>query len=135
MCVYPMKLKTETFNPVKAFAKQIGVPTSLILDPEGTQISRELNKVMKDMCSPLKFLERRTQCANLAELYIGLLKEAVRKDMKDSDSPLKFWDYCAEQRVLINNLTSENLFQLNGANTNLKIVGEPGDIFKLCSLG
>ena len=55
--------------------------------------------------------------------------------MKDSDSPLKFWDYCAERRVLIINLTSKNLFQLNGANTNLKIVGETGDISNLCQLG
>ena len=80
------------------------------------------------MCCRLKFLERATQWANLAELYIGLLKEAVRKDMKDSDSPLKFWDYYAERRVLINNLNSENLFQLNGADVNLKIVGDPDDI-------
>ena len=92
-----MKLKTEIVNAVKAFAKEIGVPTSLILDLEGTQTLKELNKVMQDMCCPLKFLERRTQWANLAELYIGLLKESVCKDMKDSDSPLKFWDYCAER--------------------------------------
>ena len=90
--VYPMKLKAEIVNAVKAFVKEIGVPTSLILDPEGTQTSKKLNKVIKDMCCPLKFLERRTQWANLAELYIGLLKEAVCKDMQDSDSPLKFWD-------------------------------------------
>ena len=73
MFVYSMKLKTEIVNTVKAFAKQIGVPMSLILDPEGTQTSKELNKVMKHMCCSLKFLERRTQWANLAELYIGLL--------------------------------------------------------------
>ena len=68
MFVYPMKLKTEIINVVKAFPKQIGVLTSLILDSKGTQISKELNKVMKDMCCPLKFLERMTQWANLAEL-------------------------------------------------------------------
>ena len=37
------------------------------------------------MCCPLKYLEKVTQWGNLAELYIGLLKEAVQKDMKDSD--------------------------------------------------
>ena len=96
MFVYPMKSKTEIINAVKAFAKEIGAPTALILDLEGTQRSKELNKVAKDICCPLKYLERSTQWANLAELYIGLLKEAVCKDMKESDSPLKFWDYCAE---------------------------------------
>ena len=36
----------------------------------------------------LKLLEKKTKWENLAELYIDLMKEAVRKDMKDSDSPL-----------------------------------------------
>ena len=43
--------------------------------------------------------------------------------------------YCAERRVLINNLTSKNLFKLNGGNTNLKITGDAGNISNLCSLG
>ena len=55
--------------------------------------------------------------------------------MKEFDSPLKIWDYCAERRVLINNLISKNLFQLNGSNANLKIVEDAGDISNLCSLG
>ena len=128
MYTYPMKSKSEIPNAVKAFAKEIGVPLSLILDPEGTQRSHKLDKITKDMGCRLKFLERKTQWANLAELYIGLLKEAVRKDMKDTDSPLKFWDYCAERRVKINNLTAKNLFQLHGSNANQKITGDPGDI-------
>ena len=135
MYVYPMKEKTESINAVKAFVTKIDVPTALIFDSEGTQRSKVLNKVAQNMCCPLKYLKRATQWGNLAKLYIGLLQEAVRKDMKDSDSPLRFWDYCAERRVLINNLTSKNLFQLNGANANLKIVGDAGDISNLCSLG
>ena len=135
MYVYPTKSKIEIISAVKAFAKAIGVPTALILDPEDTQRSEALQKVAKDMNLPLKFLERRKQWANLAELYIGSLKETVRKDMKDSDSPLRFWDYYAERRVVINNLTSKNLFQLDGGNANLKIVENAGDISNLCHLG
>ena len=48
MFVYPMTLKTEIVNAVKAFAKQIGVPTYLILDTEGTETSKELNKGTKE---------------------------------------------------------------------------------------
>ena len=66
------------------------MPTALILDPAGEQRSKELEKVTKEIACPLKYLKRATQWGNLAELYIGLLKEVVRKDMKDSDSPLKF---------------------------------------------
>ena len=108
---------------------------ALILDPEGTHWSDALQKAANDTNLPLKFLERRTQWTNLAELYIGLLKKGAYKDMMDSDSPLQFWDYCAERRVLINNLTLKNLFQLDGGNANLKIVGKIGDISNLCQLG
>ena len=90
MYVYPLKAKSEMINTVKAFAKEIGVPTALILDLEGTHSSKALNKVAQDMCCPLKYLKWATQWGNLAELYVGLLKEAVRKDMKESDSPLRF---------------------------------------------
>ena len=83
----------------------------------------------------MKYLKRATQLGNLSELYIGLLKEAVQKDMKDFDSPLRFWDYCAECCALINNLTLKNSFKLNSGNANLKITGDAGDIFNLCTRG
>ena len=57
--VYSMKVKTEIIYAVKAYGKEIGVPTYLILDPKGTQISKELNKVVKDICCSFKYLERR----------------------------------------------------------------------------
>lgn len=97
---------------VKAFAKEIGIPTFLILDLEGTHRSDELRTVTNGM-----------NClwANLAELYIGLIKESICKDMKDSNSLPNFWDYCAERWVLINNLTSEDLFLVHGSNVNEKI--------------
>jgi len=135
MYVYPMKSKSEIPNAVRAFAKEVGVPTSLILDPEGTHKSKELRKLTQELACPLLFLERATQWANLAELYIGLLKEAVQKDMKDTDSPLVFWDYCAERRAKINNLTAKGLNQLQGSNANFKITGEAGDISNLCQFG
>ena len=52
-------------------------------------------------------LEGSTQWANRAELYVGLFKEAVRKDMLDEDYPLIFWDHCVERRGLITNMTAE----------------------------
>ena len=61
MYVHPMKAKTEIIDAVKAFVKEIGVPTVLILDPEGTQRLKELNKVNKEMCCLLKYLEKATQ--------------------------------------------------------------------------
>ena len=55
--------------------------------------------------------------------------------MKDSDSPSKFWDYCAERRVLINNLTAKGLHKLQGSNANQSITGDAGYISNLCDFG
>ena len=55
--------------------------------------------------------------------------------MKDSDSPLRFWDYCVEQRARIHNLTTRNLFQLRGSNPTTSTFGEEGDISNICEFG
>ena len=65
-----------------------------------------------DIGTTLRLLERGTPWANKAELYIGIMKEAVRKDMRESDCPIRLWDYCFEQRVQINNLTVKQRFNL-----------------------
>jgi hypothetical protein len=73
-----------------------------------------------------------TPWANKAKLYIGLIKETVREDMKDSDCPLAFWNYCVERRARINNLTANVLFTLHGTNAHTMLFGEDGDISNLC---
>ena len=52
----------------------------------------------------------------MAELYIGIIKEAVKKDMKESSCSLPLWDYCVERRVRINNMTAKDRFNLHGSN-------------------
>jgi hypothetical protein len=80
----------------------------------------------------LQVLEEGTPWANKAELYIGLIKEAVRKDMKESDCPLVSWDYCVERRARINNLTAKDPSQLHGSNAHTATTGDEGDISNLC---
>ena len=33
-----------------------------------------------------------------AELYFGLFKEAIRKDISHTNFPLRLWVYCTERR-------------------------------------
>ena len=47
-------------------------------------------------------------------------------------SVLVFWDFCAERRARINNLTAKNLFHLQGRNAHFTVMGEEGDISNLC---
>jgi hypothetical protein len=129
--VVPMKSKSEVLHAVKQFAKEIGAPDAIISDAAGEQSSQKLRKFCSEIGTTLRYLEEGTPWANKAELYIGLIKEAVRKDMKESNCPLAFWDYCVERRARINNLTAKDLFKLHGTNAHTALTGEEGDISNL----
>jgi hypothetical protein len=101
----------------------------------GEQMSKEVKTFCNEIGSTLRALEEGTPWANKAELYIGLLKGAVRKDMKNQDSPMVFWDYCIERRARIHNLTAKSNFKLHGSNPYTLTLGEEGDIPNLCQFG
>ena len=98
----------------------------------GEHSSHQLKQFCNDIGTALKHLEENTPWANKAKLHIGSIKEAVRKDMKESDSPIGLWDCCLESRARINNLTAQNLFSLHGHNAHFTVTGDEGDISSLC---
>ena len=98
-------------------------------------MSSEVKKFCSDIGTTLRALEEGTPWSNKAELYIGLIKEAVRKDMRKSNSPLCFWDYCVERRARINNLTAKNAFWLHGSTPHTLTTGAEGNISNLCQYG
>ena len=75
--VVPMRRKSEVLQAIKQFAKKIGAPTSIIADMAGEQMSQEVRKFCNDIGTTLQALEEGTPWSNKADLYIGLLKEAV----------------------------------------------------------
>ena len=98
-------------------------------------MSSEVKKFCNDIGTTLRALEEGTPWSNKAELYIGLIKEAVRKDICESNSPLCLWDYCVEKRARINNLTAKNAFWLHGSTPHTVTTGDEGDISNLCQYG
>jgi hypothetical protein len=80
--VVPLKSKSNVLNAVKQFAKEIGAPAALIFDMSGEQTSQPMRKFCHEIGTSLRVLEEETPWANKVERYIGLIKEAVRKDMK-----------------------------------------------------
>ena len=110
--VVPMRQKSDVPKALKQFAKEIGAPDAIVCDSGGEQMSNQVKQFCNDIGTSLRALEEGTPWANKAELYIGLLKEAVRKDMREADSPLCLWDYCVERRARINNLTAKSRFNL-----------------------
>ena len=53
----------------------------LVCDAHPTQKKREVREFLIQIGTTLGVLETETQWTNWAELYIGLVKEASRKDM------------------------------------------------------
>ena len=131
VCVVPMRRKSDVLQAVKQFAEEVGAPDAFVADMSGEQMSFDLKKFCNDIGAALRALEEGTPWANKAELCIGLLKEATRKDMRESNSPLVFWDYCVERRARINNLTAKDRFNLHGSNAHTAALAEEGDISSL----
>jgi hypothetical protein len=94
--VYGMKGLTEIPLAMKMFAKEVGAPNAFVCDPHRNQKSQEVRNFCNKIGSTLRVLEEGTQASNHAELYVGLIKEGIRKDMWEQNSPLRLWCFCAE---------------------------------------
>ena len=127
-----MKQKSEVLAASKQFAKVVGTPDAIVCDMASEQLSSGVKQFCNTMGTMLRALEEGTSWSNKAELYVKLMKEVVRKDMREADSPLPFWDYCLERRVWIYNLTARDHIKINGMMPHTATTGEEGDISNLC---
>ena len=127
-----MQSKGNFPDALKLFCKEVGVPEKLMVDPSGEQTSRKVKKFCNQVGTTLRILEESTQWANRVELYVGLFKESIKKDIRKANCPLWFWDYCAERRARIHNVTPRDLFQLNGNNPTTATFGSQPNISNIC---
>ena len=121
-----MKQKSEVLAATKHFAKEVGAPDAIICDMDSEQLYCGVKQFRNAMGMTLRVLEEGTPWSNKAELYIKLMTEAVRKDMRKVDSPLPFWDYCLEWRVWIYNLTARDHIKIKGMMPHTATTGEEG---------
>ena len=94
-----MKRKSEFLSAIKQFAKEVGAPDAIVSDMAKEQVSQDMHNFCNTIGTTLRALEEGKPWSNKVELYIKLMKEAVRKDMKEANCPLCLWDYCLERRV------------------------------------
>ena len=85
--VYGMASVTQISQAIRLFDKEVGVPNCFVCDPQANQKSKEVRDFCHRIGTTLRILEERTQHANRSELYIGILKEALRKDMREANPP------------------------------------------------
>ena len=105
-----MKNQRDYPQALRLFDKDVGAPEILECDPHPSHKIHEVKEFLNKIGTTLRLLDQNTQWANRDELYVGLVKEAVRKDMRSSGSPLVISDYAAERRAAIMCLTARDLF-------------------------
>lgn len=126
---------TEYMAALKTFCKEIGVPDTLVCDPHPVQKAGEVRRFCAELGTTLRLLERSTQWANIAERWIGLLKNGTRSDLQESNCPMVLWDFCLERRAQIMNMTARDNVKLQGQNPHTVTFNQPGDISSLCNFG
>ena len=131
VAVYPMRLQSEFNKALHWFCKQVGVASTLVMDRHKAQVKSKTRNFCNQVGTKFQKLDVGTPWSNQAEIYIGFIKEAVRKDMR-SDSPLVLWDYFMERHALIHNAIPRNLFQTNGMSPHEATLGIEMDISNLC---
>lgn len=125
----------QYMQALRAFCREVGVPERLVVDPHPTQTCDAARKYLQEVGTRLRVLERGTQWADLAERFIGMLKTGVRLDLRESNAPMVFWDYCLERRVQIMNLTARTTHRLQGLNPYTATTMEAADISNIATFG
>ena len=135
--VYVAAMRTVNEFPkvLKMFAKEVGVNEAITADSQKRNKSKKVKLFCHKIGTTLRILECSTKWANKAELYVRLFKEAARKEMLDENYLLVLWDYFAERRSLITNMTEKYLIQLQGQTPYFATFGEEGDISNKCQFG
>ena len=68
--------------------KDVCIPIDFIANGFSDQKKPSNKRFYHQVGTTIKILKRDNLCANRDELFIGFLKEAVRKDMRESSSPM-----------------------------------------------
>ena len=135
--VVPMENKSgkNISLAIKRYFKEKGVPDHLICDQAREQVQGDAKILCHDSGCTIIELEKGTPSANRAERTIKMLKDGVKKDLFDTDSPLVLWCYCIERRAEIINLTSRSNPQLQNQTPHTRLTGQPADISHICEFG
>ena len=135
--VVPMTDKSgvSVAQAMRDFFRVVGIPDAFIRDKSPEQNSGEARKLCNKVGVTIRALEPNTPWANRAEVYVGIFKDGIRKELRRSNCPIVLWDYCAEHRALVNNATVSNLAQTKGLTPYQQIFNEEADISDICQFG
>ena len=133
--VYSMKSQSDFNERLHCFWKEIGIPVSRLMYGYMSQNNNKTNKICHRFVTTLRILEAGTPWANCTELYMGLFKEAIRRDLCITNVPMVLWDYWMKRWSWIHNAAPHSLFQKQEMNPHEATFGEQGGISNICNFG
>ena len=89
------KSRIKIAQAIKCYFKEIGVPLHLICNQACKQVQGGARILCNESGCVVIELEKGTPAANRAEQTIKILKDCVKREMFDADSPLVLWCYGA----------------------------------------
>ena len=105
-----MKSETEILNAMKLFCIEVGFLKAMSVDPSPNHTSDEVRKSCHKVGTTLHVLKESTQHSDRADLYIGLMKKLVGRDMRESNSQMKCWCFSVKIGATSMTSTGNNLF-------------------------
>ena len=85
----PMRSRRDFIDALHLFCKENSIPPTIVMDPAGEQKRNDVRKFLYQVGSTPRCIKENTQWSNRDELYVGLFKESICKDLVDSNSPMK----------------------------------------------
>ena len=118
---------------LKRYFKEISVLLHLICNQAQEQVQGDAKILCNE--SDCVVIEKGTPAVNRAEQTIEILKDGVKRDMFNSESPLVLWCYCVERRADIINATVRSNHLLQNQTPHTRLTAQPTDISCLCEFG
>ena len=91
-----MDIKDQFDSALHDFCKDAGVTYTLAVDPSGEQTKKCIRRFCHQVDTTLNILE---EWEIRAELYVGLFKEVIKKNISQTKCPLRLWEYCAHHVI------------------------------------
>jgi len=133
--ILPMESRKDIHLALKQFFKDRGVPHVLVCYRIAEQIGGKTRASCNQSGCTVKALEKNTPWSNRAELYIGLVKKEILRELKRSDAPMKLWCYLAQRMEKVHNVLARDISILQGETPFFKATGLTPDISHLCEFG
>jgi hypothetical protein len=103
---FPIEKREKAITTIQTLVENIGAPQTLVSDGAGELRGKEWMAECRRLGIISKVTVPHSPWQNLAEASIREFKKNVRRHMRRSNSPRKFWDYCGVWCAAIRRLTS-----------------------------